>query len=182
MTSPVSARVKVIFTQLTSTASAQSRICDLTGLAPLPASSGDWFAQMTTAPLPVDTDMAALTSRFYDEYRIEVPRFEWNSHKLMRVSIQGYNTKKDMDRLLFTLSKLFQMPCHCEGDTFLPEAIFTFVRDCSPHDLPSKSCTAQVPSGKAPSSQYLHSRQVQCEIISPQGIIFPIHAVYLSEG
>ncbi len=87
---------------------AQSRICDLTGLAPLPASAEDWFAQMTTAPLPVDTDIAALKSRLYDEYRIEVPLLEWNSHKLMRVSIQGYNTKKDVDRLLFALSRLLQ--------------------------------------------------------------------------
>ncbi|MBC7877694.1 MAG: aminotransferase class V-fold PLP-dependent enzyme [Anaerolineales bacterium] len=86
---------------------AQTRICDLTGLAPLHAKSDNWFAQMAAAPLPADTDIIALKTRLYDEYRVEIPVIAWNSHKLIRVSIQGYNTKKDVDRLLFALSKLF---------------------------------------------------------------------------
>lgn len=85
---------------------AQTRICDLTGLAPLHAQSDNWFAQMTCAPLPADTDIVALKARLYDEYKVEIPLVKWNSHKLIRVSIQGYNTKKDVDRLLLVLSKL----------------------------------------------------------------------------
>jgi isopenicillin-N epimerase len=87
---------------------AQTRICDLTSLIPLHSSTENWFAQMATAPLPVDTDIIALKARLYDEYHIEIPLIKWNSHKLIRVSIQGYNTKKDVDRLLFALSKLLQ--------------------------------------------------------------------------
>jgi isopenicillin-N epimerase len=83
---------------------AQTRICSLTGIAPL--SAEDWFAQLTTAPLPADTDPAALKSRLYDEYRIEIPITAWKDKKLIRISIQGYNSKKDVDRLLFALSKL----------------------------------------------------------------------------
>ena len=91
---------------------AQNRICELTGLAPLhPAtlrhgSGHAWFAQMATAPLPADTDIASLKTRLYDEYRIEVPLIDWNKHKLIRISVQGYNTKRDLDKLCRALSRL----------------------------------------------------------------------------
>jgi isopenicillin-N epimerase len=86
----------------------QDEICNLTGMVPLHAlhQPAKWFAQMTAAPLPVDTDIAALKIRLYDEYKIEVPLIAWNDHKLIRVSIQGYNTKRDVDRLLKALSVL----------------------------------------------------------------------------
>lgn len=91
---------------------AQTRICKLTGLEPLSSVESDsgqaWFAQMVTAPLPEDTDIVSLKKRLYDEYKIEVPLIDWNSHKLIRVSIQGYNTKKDVDYLLFALSRLLK--------------------------------------------------------------------------
>jgi isopenicillin-N epimerase len=87
---------------------AQDEICSLTGRSPLHASrqSETWFSQMTAAPLPADTDIAALKIRLYDEYKIEVPLIAWNNHKLIRVSIQGYNTKRDVNRLLHALSML----------------------------------------------------------------------------
>lgn len=103
---------------------AQRRICELTRLAPLHASrdsdplrstlrqaqrgaSGqDWFRQMFTAPLPADTDIVSLQSRLYNEYRIEVPLIDWNGNKLIRVSVQGYNTKHDLDKLCRALSLL----------------------------------------------------------------------------
>ncbi len=85
---------------------AQQRICELTGLAPLHAQSDSWFAQLTAAPLPVDTDLTALKTRLYDEHRIEVPLIAWNNMKLIRVSIQGYNSKRDVNHLLKALSML----------------------------------------------------------------------------
>ena len=85
---------------------AQGRICELTGLAPLHARSDDWFAQLAAAQLPADTDLPALKIRLYDEFRIEVPLIEWQDKKLIRISVQGYNTEADIDRLLFALSKL----------------------------------------------------------------------------
>jgi isopenicillin-N epimerase len=87
---------------------AQDEICNLTGITPLHASrrSETWFAQMAAAPLPADTDITALKIRLYDEYKIEVPLISWNNHKLIRVSVQGYNTKKDIHRLLHALSTL----------------------------------------------------------------------------
>jgi len=93
---------------------AQLRICEMTGLAPLhaslpagplrPGSGQAWFRQMFTAPLPADTDIVALKTRLYDEYRIEVPFVEWKGNKLIRVSVQGYNTAEDLDKLCRALS------------------------------------------------------------------------------
>jgi len=84
----------------------QKRICDLTGLAPLHSDADSWFRQMFTAPLKADTDVAALKERLYNEYRIEVPLMDWNGRKLIRVSIQGYNSQKDVDALLSALREL----------------------------------------------------------------------------
>ena len=79
---------------------AQQRICELTALAPLHSQSDGWFAQLTAAPLSVDIDLIALKARFYDENRIEVPLIAWKDVKLIRVSIQGYNSKRDADHFL----------------------------------------------------------------------------------
>jgi len=86
---------------------AQNQICELTDLAPLHSSADHWFAQMATAPLPADTDLVTLKNRLYDEYRIEVPLIAWNGYKLIRISIQGYNTKRDIDKLCKALTELF---------------------------------------------------------------------------
>jgi len=85
---------------------AQRAICDLTGLAPLYSELSDWFAQLVTAPLPEPVDLATLKARLYDEYRVEVPLIFWNGRKLVRVSVQGYNTKEDVDALVHGLKKL----------------------------------------------------------------------------
>jgi isopenicillin-N epimerase len=84
---------------------AQDEICNLTGMSPLHSKAETWFRQMTAAPLPAETDIPSLKARLYDNHRVEVPLVEWNKHKLIRVSIQGYNKKKDVDNLLKALSK-----------------------------------------------------------------------------
>jgi len=85
---------------------AQQRICELTGLTPLHSDLDGWFRQMIAAPLPVDTNITSLKKRLYDEYHIEVPLVEWNGNKLIRVSVQGYNTQNDIDKLRRALSLL----------------------------------------------------------------------------
>jgi isopenicillin-N epimerase len=87
-------------------ADAQRRICELTGLAPLHPSSRAWFAQLAAAPLPADTDLPLLKKRLYDEFRIEVPLIEWNGNKLVRISVQGYNSPRDTDQLYRALTLL----------------------------------------------------------------------------
>jgi isopenicillin-N epimerase len=85
---------------------AQGSICEITGLAPLHPDAESWYCQMASAPLPADTDLTRLKSRLYDEYRIEVPVMEWNGMKLIRISVQGYNTKREVDKLCRALSNL----------------------------------------------------------------------------
>ena len=60
---------------------------------------------MFAAPLPpCDTDR--LKRRLYDEFGVEVPIGVWNDRPLIRVSVQGYNARADMDRLLTALEAL----------------------------------------------------------------------------
>ena len=88
---------------------AQKRINELTGIASLHSNAESWFRQMIAAPLPLDTDIKHLKTRLYDDYRIEVPVHEWNGKKLIRVSVQGYNTKRDIDKLCRALSALLEI-------------------------------------------------------------------------
>ena len=87
-------------------ASVQRRICELNGLGPLHPSADGWFGQMCTAPLPSDVNLAVLKNRLYDEFRIEVPVLEWKGNKLIRISVQGYNTEKELKKLYRALTEL----------------------------------------------------------------------------
>jgi isopenicillin-N epimerase len=82
---------------------AQREICELSGLPALHPDDKAWFAQMGTAPLPVESDLGKLKTRLYDDYRIEVPLILWNGRKLIRISVQGYNDQNDIDKLLSAL-------------------------------------------------------------------------------
>jgi isopenicillin-N epimerase len=81
------------------------RICDLTCLAPLYPLDTDLYGQMGIAPLP-PSDLTALKSRLYDEYRIEVPLSAWQDRNFVRISIQAYNSQADVDALLDALNVL----------------------------------------------------------------------------
>lgn len=81
------------------------RICDLTGGEPMYPLDSDFYCQMGIAPLP-PSDLVALKSRLYDEYRIEVPLTEWHDRQFIRISVQGYNTRSDIDALLEALRRL----------------------------------------------------------------------------
>jgi isopenicillin-N epimerase len=85
---------------------ARRRIGDLTGLPPICPDSPKWYTQMAAFPLP-PCDAAGLQRRLYDEYRVEVPIVEWGGRQLVRVSVQGYNTKEDVEALLRALESLF---------------------------------------------------------------------------
>lgn len=84
----------------------RERIHQLTQTSPLHPSAEGWFAQMCVATLPADADLAALKARLYDDYRVEVPLIHWHGHKLIRVSVQGYNSRRDTDKLIHALKTL----------------------------------------------------------------------------
>ncbi len=89
---------------------AQERICALTPLcSPISEFGNEGMQgglQMAAAPLPDATDLHALKTRLYEEYRIEVPFILWNGRKLIRVSVQGYNTRRDVEKLVEALGEL----------------------------------------------------------------------------
>jgi isopenicillin-N epimerase len=65
-----------------------------------------WYGQMASAPLQPAMDLSRAKARLYDEFQIEVPLIEWNGNKLIRVSVQGYNSPADLKRLIEALNRL----------------------------------------------------------------------------
>lgn len=83
------------------------RLGELTGLAPL--SSPEFSApQMVAMPIP-DCDTAEIHKLLFDRYRIEIPVFKWQDRCIARLSVQGYNSRPQMDLLLDALSELLHL-------------------------------------------------------------------------
>jgi isopenicillin-N epimerase len=84
---------------------AYARVVALTGMKNTlrPDDDDSWFGQLVAAPLPRGTNVAALKTRLYDDFRIEVPIIDWNGQQFVRVSIQAYNTREDVDKLVEAL-------------------------------------------------------------------------------
>ncbi len=79
------------------------RISDTFQLPPISPMSIDWFSQMACAPIPVSADASEIHRRLYEDFRIEIPVVDWNGHKMVRISIQAYNTTADADTLINAL-------------------------------------------------------------------------------
>jgi isopenicillin-N epimerase len=82
----------------------QETISSWFGLPPL--SNPSWCEQMCSIQLPPKVDVIELKSKLYNDFRIEIPIINWNGLKLIRVSIQGYNTHRDVETLIRALKKL----------------------------------------------------------------------------
>ena len=71
-----------------------------------PISAGrEWLAQLVAHSLPKNIP-SNLKKGLWEEYQIEIPVFEWNGQEFVRVSIQVYNTQKDVDLLMSALRSL----------------------------------------------------------------------------
>jgi isopenicillin-N epimerase len=75
-------------------------ISALTGLPLVCPLDRAFFIQMAVAELPRLRDLAGLKAALYDRFRIEVPLIDWNGRHFIRISVQGYNTRDDLDALL----------------------------------------------------------------------------------
>lgn len=64
-----------------------------------------WFAQMASVFLP-PCDPEAFQQRLREEFRIEVPVWNWNGRPVLRVSVQGYNTRADLDALITAVRRI----------------------------------------------------------------------------
>jgi isopenicillin-N epimerase len=82
-------------------------IASLTGLPALTPDAPEWFAQMAAFPLP-PCDAVAFQARLYEDFHIEVPVIDWDGRQFVRVSVQGYNTRADVEALVAALAKLFR--------------------------------------------------------------------------
>jgi isopenicillin-N epimerase len=89
---------------------ARQSIGELTGLEQICPDSPEWFAQMATIPLP-PCEADALKRRLYDEYRVEVPIIEWGGREFVRVSVQGYNRRRDVEAVEEALRVLLGLSC-----------------------------------------------------------------------
>ena len=92
------------------------RVCQRTGLDPI--ADDTFFGQM--APLPVPhQDAAALRTRLYDTYRIEVPVTQHLSalggRTFVRVSVQPYTSEADLQALETALEQLLPGVGHRGG-------------------------------------------------------------------
>ncbi len=83
----------------------RQRVNALTGLGPICPDGPEWLGQMATVRLP-PVDPEGLARRLRQEFRIEVPVFEWNSQPFLRLSFQGYNSPGDADALVEALACL----------------------------------------------------------------------------
>jgi isopenicillin-N epimerase len=84
---------------------ARQAVAELTGVAPIVPDSETWYAQMGVLPIPA-CDLAALRRRLLEEYAIEIPPTRWDGHSFVRLSVQGYNTRADVERLVEALGAL----------------------------------------------------------------------------
>ena len=87
---------------------ARERIGALTGLPHICPDTTEWWGQMCAVPLPI-ADIAeaeSLQRRLWEEEGVEVPIVAWQDRFFVRVSIQAYNSPRDVDRLLDGLARL----------------------------------------------------------------------------
>lgn len=79
---------------------------------PLPCpDSPEWYSQMFSVQLPPSVAVGAnghspIQKQLLEEFKIEVPIFAWQGKPYMRVSIQAYNSRADVDRLVEALGKI----------------------------------------------------------------------------
>tara|TARA_Y100001970_G_scaffold292605_1_gene434637 strand:+ start:1598 stop:2764 length:1167 start_codon:yes stop_codon:yes gene_type:complete len=67
----------------------------------------DWLGQMTSIFLP-NCNIVDLY-KFLKSEKIEVPILEWNGYKILRISIQAYNTHNDINILIDKLQRYFKI-------------------------------------------------------------------------
>ncbi|WDQ99163.1 aminotransferase class V-fold PLP-dependent enzyme [Devosia sp. J2-20] len=83
------------------------RLAQLTGLTPL-SSAAFCAPQMVAMPIP-DCDVDQLKLDLIERYNIEIPVFRWKDTCICRLSVQGYNSKPQMDLLIGALSELLDL-------------------------------------------------------------------------
>ena len=84
---------------------ARGRVCELTELPPPTPDEPRWFRQMGGLPIPA-CDGRLLKSRLKEDYSIEIPIVGWKDQRYVRLSVQGYTTRDDVDTLINGIKEL----------------------------------------------------------------------------
>lgn len=84
---------------------ARDRLGALSGRPQLAPDSPDWWMQMATIPIPGD-DAGMIKERLWGDYQIEIPIMRRDDGIYARISIQAYNGRADVDRLVEAISAL----------------------------------------------------------------------------
>jgi len=78
---------------------ARERLSAFTGEPALCPDDPSWYSQMASLPIPA-CDLAVLQRRLFAEHRVEVPTVSWGGRNFMRVSVQGYTERWEIDALV----------------------------------------------------------------------------------
>ena len=81
-----------------------NRLCEVTGLEPIAEDLDEWFSQMIAIPMPRER-LWELAQALYEQ-NIVVSGGRIDDDNFMRVSMQGYNTQADIDRLFNAITEL----------------------------------------------------------------------------
>ena len=82
---------------------------ELTRIKPLYPLDSDFYHQMGTIPIPRVKDLLGLKNNLLSKYKIEIPTIDWENRHYLRLSVQGYNSKDDIDQLLRAVHELLPM-------------------------------------------------------------------------
>ncbi len=86
-------------------AAARSAIEGFTSLPGLSPDASTWYGQMVSISLPI-ADPVGSQRRLYTEFGIEAPIHLWNGRSLLRVSVQGYNRRSDIEALISAVAQM----------------------------------------------------------------------------
>jgi isopenicillin-N epimerase len=84
---------------------ARERLGALSDRPQLAPESTEWWMQMATIPIPGD-DAGRIKERLWDDFKIEIPIMGRADGVYARISIQAYNGRADVDRLVEAISAL----------------------------------------------------------------------------
>ena len=84
---------------------AREELLDVVGLLPL-CPPDPWLAQMCAVPLPESIGPEEFGRSLREDYLVEAPVTEFAGRHWLRVSIQGYNTREDVSRLVTAVREL----------------------------------------------------------------------------
>ena len=79
--------------------------CELVGSKPLCPISQEFLGQICSIPIRTN-DSIALKELLYDDYRIEIPVMKMRDQAFIRISLQPYNSKANLDHLKKALKEI----------------------------------------------------------------------------